>query len=46
SANFSADAIADLSVSPDSMIQDLHGTKAYRAHLVKVMTQRAVNAAG
>jgi carbon-monoxide dehydrogenase medium subunit len=28
------------------MIADLHGTKAYRAHLVKVMTKRAITAAG
>lgn len=45
SANFSADALADLSVSADGMISDLHGTGAYRAHLVKVMTGRAVAAA-
>lgn len=45
SANFSADALADLSVSADGMISDLHGTGAYRAHLVKVMTGRAVSAA-
>lgn len=45
SANFSADAIADLSVSADDMISDLHGDATYRAHLVKVMTGRAVTAA-
>ena len=28
------------------MIGDLHGTKEYRAHLVKVLTKRAVAAAG
>ncbi|MEJ6402694.1 FAD binding domain-containing protein [Yoonia sp. 2307UL14-13] len=44
-SNFSADAIADLSVSADGMIGDLHGSPAYRAHLVKVMTGRAVSAA-
>jgi len=27
------------------MINDLHGSGAYRAHLVKVMTGRAVTAA-
>ena len=37
--------IADLSVSADGMINDLHGTGAYRAHLVKVLTGRAVAAA-
>ncbi|SDZ26633.1 carbon-monoxide dehydrogenase medium subunit [Jannaschia faecimaris] len=43
SDNFSADAIAGLS-APDAagMISDLHGDGAYRAHLVKVMTARAV----
>ncbi len=45
SSDFSADAIAGLSVSADGMIGDIHGTPAYRANLVKVMTQRAVRAA-
>jgi len=45
SANFSADAIESLSAPADGMIGDLHATPAYRAHLVKVMTKRAVAAA-
>lgn len=45
SSNFSASALSDLSVSSDGMITDLHATAAYRAHLVKVMTGRAVAAA-
>ncbi|NRB02434.1 MAG: xanthine dehydrogenase family protein subunit M [Rhodobacteraceae bacterium] len=45
SANFSASAIEGLSVAADGMINDLHGTGAYRAHLVGVMTKRAVAAA-
>ncbi|WP_293573474.1 xanthine dehydrogenase family protein subunit M [Phaeobacter sp.] len=45
SQSFSADAIAGLSVDPDGMIADLHGSKAYRAHLVQVITKRAVQAA-
>lgn len=45
SANFSADALADLSVPADDLISDLHGTAEYRAHLVKVMTGRAVSKA-
>ena len=45
SANFSADALADLSASADNMIEDLHGSAEYRAHLIKVMTGRAVTAA-
>ena len=44
SANFSADALADLTVPADGLIGDLHGTPEYRAHLVKVMTRRAVTA--
>ena len=43
--NFSAEALSGLSIAPDDMIQDLHGSKAYRAHMVKVMTSRAVTAA-
>jgi len=45
SANFSADALDGLSVSADGMISDIHGTSEYRAHLVAVMTKRAVAAA-
>lgn len=45
SANFSASALDGLTVSEDDMISDLHGTPDYRAHLVKVMTGRAVSAA-
>ena len=45
SADFSASALDGLSVSADGMINDLHGTGAYRAHLVGVMTKRAVAAA-
>ncbi|MCA0272586.1 MAG: FAD binding domain-containing protein [Proteobacteria bacterium] len=45
SSNFAAGAIAGLKVSDDGMIGDLHGTPAYRAHLVKVLTGRAVSAA-
>lgn len=42
-ADFSADAVAGLKASGD-MINDLHGTSEYRAHLVGVMTKRAVAA--
>ena len=44
SANFSADAVP---AAPDagSMISDIHGTPEYRAHIVQVMTKRAVAAA-
>jgi carbon-monoxide dehydrogenase medium subunit len=43
SSNFSSAAISGLTVSPDGMIGDLHGTPAYRANLVKVLTRRAVD---
>ena len=46
SGNFDGGAVDGLSVSADGMISDLHGSSAYRAHLVKVMTKRAVAAAG
>lgn len=46
SANFSADAVAGLTVPSDDMISDLHGSSEYRAHLVGVMTRRAVAAIG
>lgn len=45
SADFSAAALEGLSVPADGMIDDLHGSPAYRAHLVGVMTGRAVAAA-
>ncbi len=46
SGDFSAAALDGLSVPADGMISDLHGSSAYRAHLVKVITGRAVTAAG
>ncbi|KMK67651.1 xanthine dehydrogenase family protein subunit M [Puniceibacterium sp. IMCC21224] len=45
SGNFAASALEGLSASADDMIADLHGTAAYRAHLVAVLTKRAVIAA-
>ncbi len=42
--NFSADAVAGLKADGSSMISDLHGSGTYRAHLVGVMTKRAVAA--
>lgn len=43
-ADFSADAVAGLTMGADDMISDLHGTAEYRAHLIGVMTKRAVAA--
>ena len=45
SADFSKAAVDALAVPEGDMIADLHGTAEYRAHLVKVMTGRAVAAA-
>lgn len=44
--DFSAAALSPLSEpDADDMIADMHGSAAYRAHLVKVLTARAVEAA-
>lgn len=43
-ASFTAEAVAGLTVDSSEMISDLHGTGSYRAHLVGVMTKRAVAA--
>ncbi|WP_085307823.1 FAD binding domain-containing protein [Planktotalea arctica] len=45
SANFAAEALDGLTVDAEGMIGDLHGSKEYRAHLVNVITKRAVKAA-
>ena len=46
SRDFSAAALAGLTATAKGLIADLHGSAAYRAHLVKVLTGRAVTAAG
>jgi carbon-monoxide dehydrogenase medium subunit len=35
-----------VTVSPDGLNGDLHGSAEYRAHLIPVMAKRAVMAAG
>ncbi len=45
SSNFDAAALDGLTADASDMIEDLHGTPAYRAHIVSVMTKRAVSAA-
>jgi aerobic carbon-monoxide dehydrogenase medium subunit len=45
-SDFRKEALEGLSVPAEGMIGDLHGTPEYRAHLVKVLTGRAVAAAG
>lgn len=44
-SNFSADAVAGISVSEDGLNSDIHASAEYRAHLVTVMAKRAVAAA-
>ncbi len=45
SSDFSKNAVGGLHPPTEPMIADLHGPAEYRAHLVKVMTGRAVAAA-
>jgi carbon-monoxide dehydrogenase medium subunit len=45
-ANWSASALDNVTISPNGLMADIHGSAAYRANLIKVMAQRAVAAAG
>jgi carbon-monoxide dehydrogenase medium subunit len=45
-ANWSAAALDSIKVPDADLIADIHGTAAYRANLIKVMAQRAVQQAG
>ena len=40
--SFGADSLAGLSVPADGLTDDLHGSAAYRAHLIGVLTEDAV----
>ena len=44
--NWSASALAGISVDASGLMSDLHASSEYRANLVKVMAKRAVSAAG
>jgi aerobic carbon-monoxide dehydrogenase medium subunit len=39
---FSADAVASLRMPPDTLNEDIHASREYRANLVNVLTKRAV----
>ena len=41
-ASFTPDAVDGVTVSEDGLLSDLHGSPAYRANLIRVMTRRAV----
>ncbi len=45
-ADFSAQAIAGISISAEGLASDIHADADYRAHLIVVMTRRAVAKAG
>ena len=44
-ADFAPAAVKSLTAPADGLIGDLHGTPEYRAHLIPVLTARAVQAA-
>lgn len=46
SGDFSAAALNGVSVDAEGLMGDIHATPEYRAHLIRVLAQRAVAAAG
>lgn len=45
SESWSKEALASLSLAEDGLLSDIHATAAFRAHLVKQMAQKSVEAA-
>ena len=43
-ADFSPQAAAAITISPDSIASDMHGSAEYRAHLIPILAARAVEA--
>jgi carbon-monoxide dehydrogenase medium subunit len=45
-ANWSPGALDSVRISADGLLTDIHGSATYRANLIKVMAQRAVESTG
>jgi aerobic carbon-monoxide dehydrogenase medium subunit len=45
-ADWAAGALDGVGIPATGLISDIHGAADYRAHLIRVMAQRAVTAAG
>jgi aerobic carbon-monoxide dehydrogenase medium subunit len=45
-ANWATSALDSIKIPDSGLLSDMHGSAAYRANLIKVMAQRAVQAAG
>jgi aerobic carbon-monoxide dehydrogenase medium subunit len=45
SANFEPNAVSAWDANPADLMGDMHGSAEYRAHLIRVMTMRAIEAA-
>jgi carbon-monoxide dehydrogenase medium subunit len=44
--NFSAEAIASIKVPAEQLMGDIHCSAEYRAHVISVLAQRAVDGEG